>query len=63
MVPLINVTRSAPVNDGMRLAPDALPLRPILAFNDPEYERDFVGFYNSFYYRYAQVSPHGPDLR
>jgi len=38
------------------LAPDALPLRPILAFNDAGYERDFVHFYNEFYYRYAQAS-------
>ena len=43
------------VND-TRLAPDALPLRPILNFNDPEYERGFVQFYNDFYYRYAQAS-------
>jgi HD-GYP domain-containing protein (c-di-GMP phosphodiesterase class II) len=33
-----------------------MPLRPLLAFNDPAYERDFVRFYNKFYYRYAQAS-------
>lgn len=43
-------------DDRGRLASDALPLRPILAFNDAAYERDFVRFYNSFYYRYAQAS-------
>jgi len=52
----INFARPARADDGMRLAPDGLPLRPILAFNDPGYERDFVRFYNGFYYRYAQVS-------
>ncbi|HUB11070.1 MAG TPA: HD domain-containing phosphohydrolase [Acetobacteraceae bacterium] len=49
--------RPAPdIDDGGRLAPDALPLRPILAFGGAAYERDFVHFYNSFYYRYAQAS-------
>ena len=51
-----HLTRSARANDGARLAPDALRLRPILAFNDPAYEHDFVCFYNRFYYRYAQAS-------
>ena len=40
----------------MPTGPDALALRPILAFSGPEYERDFVLFYNNFYYRYAQAS-------
>ena len=35
---------------------DALPLRFLLSFSDPAYERQFVLHYNEFYYRYAQVS-------
>ncbi|ABD07035.1 metal dependent phosphohydrolase [Rhodopseudomonas palustris HaA2] len=35
---------------------DGLRLRPLLVFDDPAYESDFVRYYNRFYYRYAQVS-------
>jgi signal transduction histidine kinase/CheY-like chemotaxis protein/HPt (histidine-containing phosphotransfer) domain-containing protein len=35
---------------------DALPLRLLLSFSDSAYERQFVQYYNNFYYRYAQVS-------
>jgi len=35
---------------------DGLRLRPLLVFDDPDTERDFVRSYNEFYYRYAQVS-------
>ena len=52
----IKLRRSAHVDNGVRPAPDALPLRPMLAFSDPDYERQFVHFYNKFYYRYAQAS-------
>jgi hypothetical protein len=33
-----------------------LPLRPVLSFRDPAYEKQFVKYYNKFYYRYAQIS-------
>jgi HD-GYP domain-containing protein (c-di-GMP phosphodiesterase class II) len=36
--------------------PDALPLRPLLAFSGHSYERRFVEYYQAFYYRYAQAS-------
>jgi HD-GYP domain-containing protein (c-di-GMP phosphodiesterase class II) len=43
--------------EGVRRRPrDGLRLRPLLVFDDPDYERDFVHYYNDFYYRYAQVS-------
>jgi HD-GYP domain-containing protein (c-di-GMP phosphodiesterase class II) len=35
---------------------DTLLLRPLLAFSDLSYEQRFVRHYNTFYYRYAQVS-------
>ena len=40
-----------------RMAPsEAMRLRPMLAFEEPIFERAFLHHYNSFYYRYAQVS-------
>lgn len=34
----------------------SLPLRLVLAFTDPDYERGFLDHYADFYFRYAQVS-------
>jgi len=31
-------------------------LRPMLVFEEPSFERAFLRHYNSFYYRYAQIS-------
>lgn len=36
--------------------PDALPLRPKLAFAGVAYEEAFLRYYHGFYYRYAQAS-------
>ena len=40
-----------------RIAPsEAMRLRPMLTFEEPVFERAFLHHYNSFYYRYAQIS-------
>ena len=33
-----------------------LPIRVLLSFSDPEYEKGFIDYYIGFYYRYAQAS-------
>lgn len=44
------------VSKGSIERPDALPLRPKLAFAGAAYEQSFLRYYHAFYYRYAQAS-------